>query len=146
MQKVEFQIQVVVINHSINLYKKDISSSIIFTGGVGEGHTLSEAEVGAAYAIQNGVKNSDIMKETVSKTTRENLIHAKEVMEKKNFKSAIIVSDPLHLMRASKMAHDLGIETFTSPTPTSRYRTLKTKSSFLLREIYFYHHYRVFGK
>ena len=49
------------------------------------------------------------------------------------------------MKRAALMAHDLGIPTAPSPTPTSRYRSLKSKLGFLLREIYFYHHYRVTG-
>lgn len=60
-------------------------------------------------------------------------------------KSAIIVSDPLHLKRASVMADDLGISAVTSPTPSSRYRSLKTKLGFLVREVHFYNHYAVTG-
>ncbi|MBK1833919.1 hypothetical protein JIN78_07600 [Roseibacillus ishigakijimensis] len=66
-------------------------------------------------------------------------------MNAAGLKSAIIVSDPLHLKRASLMAKDLGIRSVTSPTPTSRYRSLKTKLPFLQREIYFYHHYAITG-
>jgi uncharacterized SAM-binding protein YcdF (DUF218 family) len=49
------------------------------------------------------------------------------------------------MKRAMMMADDLGIVAVSSPTPTSRYRTLKTKLGFLLRELYFIHHYFATG-
>jgi uncharacterized SAM-binding protein YcdF (DUF218 family) len=55
------------------------------------------------------------------------------------------VSDPLHMKRAMMMADDLDIAAVSSPTPTSRYRSLKTKLGFLLRELYFIHHYSATG-
>jgi uncharacterized SAM-binding protein YcdF (DUF218 family) len=67
------------------------------------------------------------------------------LMEKNNLRSAIIVSDPLHMKRAVMMARDLKIAAVSSPTPTSMYRTWKTQSGFLLRELYFSHHYLVTG-
>lgn len=73
----------------------------------------------------------------------QNLINAKVLMDETGLKSAIIVSDPLHLKRALVMANDLGIQAVSSPTPTSRYRSLEPKLSFLLREIYFYNHYLI---
>ena len=59
--------------------------------------------------------------------------------------SAIIVSDPMHMKRAMMMAGDLEVVAVSSPTPTSRYRSFKTKLGFLLREVYFIHHYFVTG-
>jgi uncharacterized SAM-binding protein YcdF (DUF218 family) len=66
-------------------------------------------------------------------------------MKTHNLKSAIIVSDPLHMKRAMMMADDLGIEAVSSPTPTTRYRSLRTKLGFLVRELYFVHHYVLTG-
>ncbi|HEX5790824.1 MAG TPA: YdcF family protein, partial [Luteolibacter sp.] len=71
---------------------------------------------------------------------------AKAVMDAKGLQSAIIVSDPLHLKRASEMAEDLGMSTVCSPTPTTRYRSLGTKLRFLMRELYFLHHYHFTGQ
>jgi uncharacterized SAM-binding protein YcdF (DUF218 family) len=49
------------------------------------------------------------------------------------------------MKRAMMMADDLGMTSVSSPTPTSRYRSLKTKLGFLHRELYFIHHYVVTG-
>lgn len=49
------------------------------------------------------------------------------------------------MKRSMMMARDLGLLSVSSPTPTSRYRSLKAKLGFLGRELYFYHHYRMTG-
>jgi len=133
------------IKHAIALFQKGEASMIIFTGGRGDGTSHAESEVGAAFAVSEGVSKASILTETRSRTTHQNLAEAKALMDATGLRTSIIVSDPLHLKRASVMARDLGISAVTSPTTTSRYRSLKTKFGFLLREIYFYHHYAVTG-
>lgn len=129
------------IKHGIELLKQGEAARIIFTGGYGEGASHAESEVGALYAVSKSV----ILTETRSRTTNQNLAEAKVLMDATGLKSAIIVSDPLHLKRASVMARGLGLLAVTSPTPTSRYRSLRTKLGFLFRETYFYNHYAVTG-
>jgi len=55
----------------------------------------------------------------------------------------LIVSDPLHMRRAMRMAGDLGLDAHPSPTRTSRFQTLGTQIPMLLREVYFNLHYYV---
>jgi len=133
------------IKHAIALFQKGGAPIIIFTGGRGEGASHAESEVGASYAVAKGVNRAAISIEKRSRTTNQNLMEAKNLMDTAGMKSAIIVSDPLHLKRASMMADDIGILAVTSPTPTTRYRSLRTKLGFLVREIYFCHHYAVTG-
>jgi len=133
------------IKHSINLYKEGLAKKIIFTGGFGNGKRYSESSVGASMAIHQGVPARDILVEESSRTTRQNLYYARRIMQKNGFNTAIIVSDPLHMKRAIMMAEDLGIEAFSSPTPTTRYKGLKVRLNFLVREIYFIHHYFITG-
>ena len=49
------------------------------------------------------------------------------------------------MRRATWMAGDLGIAAVSSPTPTTRYRSLKTKLRFLRHELYYWHHYAFSG-
>jgi uncharacterized SAM-binding protein YcdF (DUF218 family) len=136
------------INHAINLYKKADINKIIFTGGVGAGKELSEAEVGKNYAIKNGVAENNILMEVRSRTTYQNLENAKQVIlstfPKLQSPKFLIISDPLHLKRAVMMAKDLGLEAYPSPTPTTRYRSFKSQLEFLIRETYFYFVYLIF--
>ncbi|MUG96696.1 YdcF family protein [Scytonema sp. UIC 10036] len=131
------------INHAINLYKRGTVRNIIFTGGVGAEKALAEAIVGKRYAMDRGVKEADILIETESYTTYQNLKNAREVASKKKLRKFLIVSDPLHLKRAVLMAQDMGMEAYPSPTPTTRYRSFKSQFEFLMRETYFYFVYLV---
>jgi uncharacterized SAM-binding protein YcdF (DUF218 family) len=126
------------IKHAINLYKAGNVRAIVFTGGVGEGDQLAESEVAQKYAVSQGVPAKDVYCETFSHITFENLRGAKEILDRQNLKTALVVSDPLHMKRAITMARDLGIDAYPSPTPTSRYETWRSQSGFLLRETYFY--------
>lgn len=133
------------IQHGINLYKAGRAPKLLFTGGIGDGEVHSESSIGQSIAIQQGVSASDLLMEEKSRTTQQNLSEARDLMKQHQLVSAIIVSDPLHMKRAMLMAEDLGMTARSSPTPTSRYRSLKTKLGFLVREIYFIHHYFVTG-
>jgi len=131
--------------HALDLYQRGLVRKLIFTGGAGPGAQYAESTVASLYVVQAGVPLSDIYTETQSHTTHQNLREALGIMRQSNLRSAIIVSDPLHLRRAAKMADDLGIEAVTSATPTTRYRSFSTRAPFLLRELYFYHYYLVMG-
>jgi uncharacterized SAM-binding protein YcdF (DUF218 family) len=133
------------IKHAIALYRKGIISKILFTGGVGNGKQYAESEVARNYALKQGVHSSDIFIDTVSKTTQQNLLETQKLLKLHVLHSAIIISDPLHMRRAMVMAEDIGLSVASSPTPTSRYRTLRTQAMFLLREMYFYQRYLLTG-
>ncbi|WP_078545958.1 YdcF family protein [Litchfieldia alkalitelluris] len=126
------------INHSIWLYENGYVDKIIFTGGKGEGDKVAESEVERNYAIENNVNSKDILIETKSKITEENLKYAQEIAVEKNLKTYTIVSDPLHMKRAILMASNTGMEAYSSPTQSSAYKTLKSKMPFLIREVFFY--------
>lgn len=132
------------IHHGIWLYQNGYVDTLIFTGGVGEGNIRSDAWVAGQYAIEQGVPAEHILLEEESVITQENIANAKKIMDEKGYRTAIIVSDPLHMKRAMLMARDYGIEAYSSPTPTSRYISLKTKIPFLAREEFFYIGYKVY--
>ena len=126
------------INHSIWLYENDYVDKIIFTGGNGEGDQYAESEVARDYAIKNNVNAEDILIETTSKITEENLKYAYEIAVEENFDTFTIVSDPLHMKRAILMAKNIGMEAYSSPTQSSVYKSLNSKVPFFLRELFFY--------
>lgn len=131
-------------NHAINLYKDGYVKKLIFTGGYGEDNEISDSYSAKLYAVSQGVPEKDILIEEKSTITQQNIEFSKELMLNDNLETAIIVSDPLHMKRAMLMAEDYGIETYSSPTPTTRYITLKSKFPFLLREMFFYTGYLVY--
>jgi uncharacterized SAM-binding protein YcdF (DUF218 family) len=132
------------IRHGIDLYKRGLAPTLIFTGGYGgTGARFSESQVARRYALRQGVPDKAILIESLSRNTHENLRQASQVMQQHNLRKAIIVSDPLHMARALRISKDIGIQAVGSPTPTSRFRTFATRWRFLLQEVYFFHRDRL---
>jgi uncharacterized SAM-binding protein YcdF (DUF218 family) len=129
------------LDHAITLYHQKRVRAVIFTGGVGIGDAIAESTAAQAYAVAQGVPVTAIFTETVSHVTLTNLTEAQRIVREQKFDRILLVSDPLHMKRAITIARDLGLHAYPSPTPTSRYRTWKTRTGFLLRETYFYASY-----
>jgi uncharacterized SAM-binding protein YcdF (DUF218 family) len=127
------------IRHGIELYRRGLAPRLIFTGGYGNGARFSESQVARRYALRRKVPRSAILIESRSHTTRENLRQAALLMDEHRMRRAIIVSDPLHMARALRLARALGIDALGSSTPTSRFRSFETRWRFLLQEVYFFH-------
>lgn len=126
------------INHAISLYKNGNIKKIIFTGGTKFEAELEEARTARVYAMKQGVKEEDILIETKSLFTEENLKNAKEVGIENGIRTYTIVSDPLHMKRAMRIAKHINIEAYASPTPTSAYKTLDTEIPFFFKELFSY--------
>jgi uncharacterized SAM-binding protein YcdF (DUF218 family) len=126
------------INHAINLYRQGTVEYLIFTGGLAGNDELAESEAARNYAIAQGVPANHILIETISDNTCLNLIEAKRLMDENDLERALIVSDPLHMKRTMWLAESIGLDAFSSPTPTSRYQSFDRKAGFLVREVYSY--------
>ena len=131
------------INHAVELYEDGYVNMIIMTGGVGEGNIRSKADIAREYAEQQGIPEEAILIEETSTITAENLENANRIMEQNDMDTALIVSDPLHMKRAMLYAQDLDIDAYSSPTPTSLYRSWRTRLPFLMREEFYYIGYRM---
>ena len=132
------------IRHGIDLYKRGLAPTLIFTGGYGgKGARFSESQVARRYALRQGVPDKAILIESLSRNTHDNLRQASQVMQQHKLHKVIIVSDPLHMARALRISKDIGIQAVGSPTPTSRFRTFATRWRFLLQEVYFVHRDRL---
>lgn len=126
------------INYSIWLYENNYVDKIIFTGGKGKDDKYAESEVARDYAIKNNVNSEDILIETKSKITEENLKYAYEIAMEENLNTFTIVSDPLHMKRAMLISKTIGMESYASPTQSSVYKTLNSQVPFFFRELFFY--------
>ena len=130
------------LNYGMILYEQDYVKKILVTGGYGEGSEQSDAYAAKCYLVSQGIPKEDILLEEESSITQENLENAKRLMDENGYKSALVVSDPLHMKRAMLLAKDTGMESFSSPTTTTMYRSLRTKIPFLAREVFFYIGYK----
>lgn len=133
------------INHGIWLYIEGYVSKILISGG-NEHFGNIEAEAARKYAIEKGIPDKDILIETASKNTVENIVYSKDIILANGFNKVIMVSDPLHMKRIMKIAEDNDLDAISSPTPTSQYRRWDKKIKFLVLEVLKYIKYLIFGE
>lgn len=81
------------VSYGVKLYKANYSDKIIVTG---RGAELLKKE-----AINQGAASKDVIPEDKATTTYENALFSKNIMLQNNFTSAIVVSSPYHMRRAS---------------------------------------------
>ena len=132
------------INHGIWLYKNGYVDKLIFTGGMGENNEFSDSSIAKDYAIKQLIPSEDIFVEEKSTITQENISNSIQILEDNKLSTVIFVSDPLHMKRAMLMAKDYHINAYSSPTPTTKYVSLKSKTLFLVREVFFYIGYEIY--
>lgn len=133
------------LRHAASLHAAGRVGRILVSGGRSPEDAVSEAEAGRAWLIARGVSPHAILIEDRSRTTIENLAHAKPILAAGGADSVLIVSDPLHLRRAMLIADRIGLAAGPSPTPTSRYRSWQTTLPFLARETWFLAQYLATG-
>lgn len=82
------------------------------------GQEKSEAEIIAAELIKSGIDENRIILEDKSKTTEENFINAKAIIDEKagaDTKKTAFLSSELHLYRAGLLAKQIGFGVTTLP-------------------------------
>jgi uncharacterized SAM-binding protein YcdF (DUF218 family) len=129
------------INHGLKLHKEGVVGKLILTGGAMDDESVTLAEVAFRYALNRGVPAEDMILEPYSRITYENLDYAGKIAEGKGLRTFLIVSDPLHMRRAMRIATDLHMNAKASATPTTRYTDLKGRLLFLGRETRLYLQY-----
>ena len=107
------------LDHAIDLWNRHLASLLILTGGTGAGDTTSEAAVGRAYARKHGVPDTAIVVESQGRTTSESMRAVAGMLEVRGLQSALLVSDPFHMLRLRILARRFGFTPYTSPTQTS---------------------------
>jgi uncharacterized SAM-binding protein YcdF (DUF218 family) len=107
------------LDHAVGLWRRGMAPRIVLTGGVGVGDTTSEAAVGRKYVIGEGIPDSAILLETTGRTTRESLRSVARMLQSRDRRSVILVSDPFHMLRLDILARRFGLVPYTSPTRTS---------------------------
>jgi uncharacterized SAM-binding protein YcdF (DUF218 family) len=107
------------LDHALDLWNRHLASWLILTGGTGAGDTTSEAAVGRNYARRHGVPDSAILEENAGRTTSESMRAVAGMLEVRGLQTALLVSDPFHMLRLRILARRFGFTPYTSPTQTS---------------------------
>ncbi|MBU0495460.1 MAG: YdcF family protein [Chloroflexi bacterium] len=116
------------------LYQAGHAPALILCGGRGT-YPPAEAEMMRRLLTAAGVPETALFLDDSSTTTVENLQHARAIMRAHGWQSALLVSDPFHLPRASLMARDLGLTVRPAPALDSPTYTIpRQRVWYTLRE------------
>jgi len=107
------------LDHAVELVKAGVAPYLIVTGGKQPGDRTTEAATARAYARARGIPAARILMEDTGRSTLESLQQVAVVMRDHHLHTAVFVSDRTHMLRVLRMATDLGIEGWGSPTATS---------------------------
>lgn len=118
-----------------DLYAAGMADHIICTGGLGPGRPRSEAEACQEVLMRNGVPENAIALESQSRSTEENALFTRRIMEENGWQRAVLVSDSYHLFRAEILFQQTGVDVVTSPVPPERIRGRMFYLSSVLREV-----------
>lgn len=107
------------LDHAVELWDRRMARVMILTGGTGPGDTTSEAAVGRGYVRKHGIPEEAILLEGQGRTTRESMLAVAGMLSDRGLKTAILVSDPFHMLRLLILSRRFGFIAYTSPTRTS---------------------------
>ncbi len=97
------------------LYAGGAAPAVICTGGYGQGRARSEADACAELLRARGVPAAAIVLEEQSRSTEENALYTRAIMDANGWETAVVVSDGYHLLRAALIFNRAGIPHTTSP-------------------------------
>ena len=127
------------LDHALDLYRRGQVRQIILTGGVGPGDTTSEAAAGKQYLIDRGMTADALLLEEQGTTTWESLRNVVPLARANRIGAVLLVSDPFHMLRSIKMARDLGLIAYGSPTRSSPITAGSAEEiRYILREVWAY--------
>lgn len=101
--------------HAESLWRAGLAPRILVAGGLTGRASLSEAEAGRAWLMDRGVPPEAVLTEDQSQHTLENLFLARETLRAEGWATLLLVSDPLHMARATALAQGLGLATRPAP-------------------------------
>ncbi len=102
---------------ALEVYKQN-PQLIVASGGQGVNEPISEGVAMKNWLIENGVKEEDIIAETNSFSTYENIEKSVEILKDKNLNNPVIITSDYHIPRAMAIAKDYGLKPQGVSSPT----------------------------
>jgi len=91
---------------------------IIVCGAQGANEPRAEGDVMRDWLLGRGVLPENVIAETASFNTRENLVHARAIMEERGLSQALVVTSDYHVARALALCRQVGIAATGKGSPS----------------------------
>lgn len=106
------------VKQAIDLYRAGKASRMIFSSGYV--FSFQEAEVMRELAVTQGVPASAIILELMAANTYENVVFVKEILQREQWRSILLVSSPYHMRRGLLTWQKVAPEVTVVPTPVAQ--------------------------
>ncbi len=93
---------------ALEAYRR-VPQLIITCGAQGQNEPEAEGTVMKAWLVQNGVPEQDVIAETQSVNTRQNLHFAQQVMQSRGLDRALVITSDYHVARALALCDQLAL-------------------------------------
>lgn len=134
------------LEHAKKLFEEGVAPVIVTVGGKKSGDQFTEAEAGRDYLRAAGIPDGALLAVPEGVDTLESMRAVASTFDERGWRSAVLVTDPWHAMRAERMADDSGIDAQSSPTRQGpAVQTRATQFRYILRETAAYLVYRATG-
>lgn len=134
------------LDHALDLYNAGVAPMIITVGGRQTGDRFTEAEAGLLWLAGEGVPEEAMRAIPDGTDTLRSMQAVASVFVEQGLSTAVVVTDPWHAMRATRMAEDAGIQASSSPTRQGpAVQTRDTQFRYIARETVAYLFYRLTG-
>jgi uncharacterized SAM-binding protein YcdF (DUF218 family) len=132
------------LRHARNLFKQGVAPRIVTTGGKKPGDMYTEAGAAANWLVEHGVPEDAVISVGVGADTLGSLRAAATELLDHGWRTAVVVSDPWHSLRARTMAADSGLDVWSSPTHSGPVvQTRQTQIRYIFYETAALLYYRV---
>ena len=123
------------LDHAARLYRQGVAPMVVTVGGRRAGDTFTEAQAGEQYLVTAGLPDDAVHAVDAGSDTLTSLRAVAGAAEEHGWRTAVIVSDPWHTLRARTMARDAGLSAWTSPTRRGPVvQTRQTQARYIARE------------
>lgn len=134
------------LDHALDLYNQGVAPMIITVGGRQEGDRFTEAEAGLLWLVDQGIPEEALRAVPDGVDTLKSMELVAALFAEQGLSTAVLVTDPWHALRATRMAEDAGILASSSPTRQGpAVQTRSTQLRYIARETAAYLFYRLTG-
>lgn len=102
---------------ALEIYRED-PQTIIVCGAQGSNEPRAEGDVMRDWLIAEGVPEGDVVAETASFNTRQNLEYARAIMEHRGLAKAAVVTSDYHVARALELCAQVGVDATGKGSPS----------------------------
>ncbi len=107
------------LDHAVSLFLEGGARYFVVTGGRMPGDRFTEAQAARTYAVAHGVPGGSILAEESGRDTLDSLRNVATLLRQHGLSRGLFVSDRTHMLRVLRIAEDLGLTAYGSPTPSS---------------------------